>query len=749
MLKNTLNYMKKCLKDHLSSDPVSSEKSLSESKSSDVMPPAEKSAEKSAGNLSPADTKRAGQVSSDNLLSNPGIFNDPYLLPHGEIISQRLEYIHKRKSELIRTYGCSLYDFADYHNFFGLHLIQGKWVFREWAPNAESVHIIGDITGWKTDENFSLLKTDENGIWEKHFNIDTFSHKDLYRLKITWKKGAGDRIPSAATRVVQDDDTLIFNAEVWNPPVKYQWKCPVSKTDDDRALLIYEAHPGMAQERAEVGTFREFKEKILPRIKCAGYNAIQLMAVQEHPYYGSFGYHVSNFYAPSSRFGTPDDLKGLIDAAHTFGIKVFMDIIHSHAVNNEIEGISCFDGTHHQFFHKGEKGYHRLWDSRCFDYGKDMVLKFLLSNLRYWMEEFRVDGFRFDGVTSMLFSDHGLNRSFTTYDDYYKKNNLDLDALTYLFLVNELIHGFSSDSGVFSDSGISSDYVTIAEDVSGYPGIAAPADKGGTGFDYRFAMGVPDFWIKLLKEYRDEDWPLGTLWHELNSRRNEEKSISYAESHDQALVGDQTLMMRLMGEDIYSSMGRNTSSIKTLRAVALHKMIRLITFATAGNGYLNFMGNEFGHPEWIDFPSQKNNWSYNYARRQWSLRDNKNLFFYDLANFDKEMLKLALQYTLLNGSCPELLHLHEENRIIAFKRNRLVFVFNFNASTSFSDYCFDAPPGRYKMILNTDSHNFGGENRLIPDQVHFTIHDPKTYGNRDILSLYLPTRTAVVLKASI
>ncbi len=384
-----------------------------------------------------------------------------------------------------------------------------------------------------------------------------------------------------------------------------------------------------------------------------------------------------------------------------------------------------------------------------------------------------MDGFRFDGVTSMLFSDHGLNRAFTTYDDYFKKNDLDLDALTYLFLANELIHGFpsdpgissnsgisstsgialnaaiSSDSDIASDSGISSQYVTIAEDVSGYPGIAAPADKGGTGFDYRFAMGVPDFWIKLLKEYKDEDWPLEKLWYELNSRRNEEKSISYVESHDQALVGDQTLMMRLMGKDIYTSMGKHTANIKTVRAVALHKMIRLITFATAGNGYLNFMGNEFGHPEWIDFPSSKNNWSYHYARRQWSLRDNKNLFFYNLAEFDRKMLKIALQYTLLNGTYPFLLHIHEENKIIAFKRGRLVFIFNFNASTSFSDYLFDAPPGRYKMILNTDSSIFGGKNRLIPDQVHFTIHEPEAYGNRDLLSLYLPARTAVVLKQSI
>ncbi len=718
-------------------------------------------------------------------LSATGIFHDPHLLPYADIIQQRLKYIHKKEKEIIsgdkshnknknlfeksncrshKSYGknneiiknngksdkCenSLYEFSDYHKFFGLHFHKHKqkWVFREWAPNADSVYIIGEMTKWQCHDGFSLTRTDNNGIWEKYFDAKVFSHRDLYRLHIKWEKGNGDRIPTAATRVVQDPETLIFNAEVWNPPESYKWRHPFIdnaclKKESNTPLLIYEAHPGMAQEQGRIGTFKEFENNILPEIKEAGYNAVQLMAVQEHPYYGSFGYHVSNFYAPSSRFGTPEDLKSLIDTAHLLGIKVFMDIIHSHAVNNEVEGISRFDGTLHQFFHKGEKGYHRLWDSRCFDYGKNMVVKFLLSNCRYWMEEFKVDGFRFDGVTSMLFSDHGLNRAFTSYGDYYKENDLDLDALSYLFMANKLIHQISPYA------------VTIAEDVSGYPGIAASSDKGGTGFDFRFAMGLPDFWIKLLKEYSDENWPLGRLWHELNSRRNEEKSISYAESHDQALVGDQTIMMRLMGKDIYSSMAKHTANIKTFRAVALHKMIRLITFATAGNGYLNFMGNEFGHPEWIDFPGEHNNWSYHYARRQWSLKHNKTLFFHDLAYFDREMLKLTEKYAVQDGTRPDLMHIHENNRIIAFKRHNLIFVFNFNASSSFTDYLIDAPPGKYKMILNTDEDRFGGKHRLKPDQIHFTIRDSEQCGKnfeqcrcRDMLSLYLPTRTALVLK---
>ncbi|MEA1969014.1 MAG: alpha amylase C-terminal domain-containing protein [Thermodesulfobacteriota bacterium] len=684
---------------------------------------------------------------SDPILSEPGIFNDRYLLPYAGKIRERLEYIKNRERELTKEYS-SLYDFADYHLFFGLHFHDNQWIFREWAPNACSVHIIGDMNNWQIEEEFSLVQKRKNGVWQGIFKKNVFKHGDLYKLKIGWENGVGERIPTAATRVVQDSETLIFTAQVQNHEKKYRWRCktPVykfdhkvhGKSDDkprdkDQSLIIYEAHVGMAQEQGRVGSYEEFEKNILPVIKDAGYNTIQLMAVQEHPYYGSFGYHVSNFFAVSSRFGTCNELKSLIDTAHSLGIRVLIDIVHSHAVNNEDEGISRFDGTSDQFFYTGERGYHRLWDSRCFDYSRDMVVKFLLSNCRYFMEEFNVDGFRFDGITSMLFKDHGISRNFTTYDDYFKGNDVDEDALAYLFFANRLIHEILPSAK------------TIAEDVSGYPGIAASADKGGTGFDFRFAMGIPDFWIKLLKDYRDEEWPLGWLWHELNSRRDDEKSISYAESHDQALVGDQTIMMRLMGQNIYSSMKTDNKSIQTFRGVALHKMIRLITIATAGNGYLNFMGNEFGHPEWIDFPGVQNNWSYHYARRQWSLKENNDLFYSRLAEFDRQMIKLIKKYCLFESHRADLLYIHEADRIIIFKRGSLVFVFNFNDCKSFSDYMFDAPAGKYKMILNTDTLEFGGGERLVSDQVHYSIHNYEKYGDRNFLSLYLPTRTAIVL----
>ncbi|OGR33286.1 MAG: 1,4-alpha-glucan branching protein, partial [Desulfobacula sp. RIFOXYB2_FULL_45_6] len=497
-------------------------------------------------------------------------------------------------------------------------------------------------------------------------------------------------------------------------------------------LLIYEAHVGMALEEGRIGTYREFENHILPKIVDAGYTAIQMMAIQEHPYYGSFGYHVSSFFAPSSRFGTPDELKSLIDAAHEKGIRVLMDIIHSHAVKNEVEGISKFDGSGYQFFHDGPKGFHRQWDSRCFDYGKPEVLKFLLSNIRFWIEEFKIDGFRFDGITSMLFEDHGLGRAFSRYEDYFG-NDFDMDALSYLSLANDLAHD------------INPDIITIAEDVSGYPGLAAPLSRGGTGFDYRYAMGIADFWIKLLKDYRDEHWHLGTLWYELTTKRKEEKTISYAESHDQALVGDKTLMMHLMGEKIYTSMKKEVQSPEVFRGISLHKMIRLITISTADSGYLNFMGNEFGHPEWVDFPSERNGFSFHHARRQWSLKYNRTLYYSSLFEFDRQMIEFVKTENPFL-SPPRLLLIHEDDKVMIFERNNMIFVFNFHPVTSFVDYQFDALPGEFIMMLNTDEIRFGGKGRLEDGQIHFTLFNPFLYGKRNLLSLYLPARTAIVLK---
>jgi 1,4-alpha-glucan branching enzyme len=647
---------------------------------------------------------------------------DTYLTPYEKIILRRLTKISVREKRL--TGGkMTLADFASGHEYFGLHFRDNQWIFREWAPNATDIYLIGDMSGWQEKKEFALKQLSGDGIWEIRLPAKALKHGDIYRLRMHWPGGEGDRIPVYARRVVQDPKTLIFNAQIWLPDSAYHWRCQSFRCPR-RAPLIYEVHVGMAQEEERIGTFQEFTEKVLPRVVASGYNTLQLMAIQEHPYYGSFGYQVSNFFAASSRFGTPDDLKALVDAAHCAGLTVLIDLIHSHAVSNEVEGLSRFDGTLYQYFQSGLRGRHELWDSRCFDYGKLQVLHFLLSNCRFWLDEYRLDGFRFDGVTSMLYLHHGLSKAFTSYNDYFD-DSVDEDALTYLALANRLIHELRPDA------------LTIAEDVSGMPGLAVAAEDGGYGFDYRFAMGVPDFWIKLIKEVKDEAWPLGHLWHELTNRRTDEKTISYSESHDQALVGDQSIIFRLIGADMYDHMSIGDENQGVDRGMAL---------ATAGAGYLNFMGNEFGHPEWIDFPRQGNNWSYKHARRQWHLADDPNLKYHRLACFDRDMMALVKKFNIPDNPELHLLYEHSDNKVVIFNRAGLLFAFNFHPDQSYPDYRFEAPGGKYRLLFDTDATPYGGHNRLMPDQEHFTLQESFENHSRNYLSLYLPTRTAIVLQ---
>lgn len=654
--------------------------------------------------------------------------DDPYLADYLHIINSRQQLAEATEQRL--TQGASnLCDFAAAHEFFGLHLKNDEWIIREWAPNATGISLVGDFNNWQESEGFHLQRVSGTDTWELTLPKHSLNHGDLYKFIVYWKGGSGDRIPAYARRVVQDPDNLIFSAQVWQPDKPYKWNQPDFRRAPD-APLIYEAHVGMAQEDARVGTYKEFTEKVIPRIVEAGYNTIQLMAVMEHPYYGSFGYHVSSFFAASSRFGTPEDLKHLIDTAHEAGVAVIMDLIHSHAASNEVEGISRFDGTEYQYLHEGERGKHPAWGSRCFDYGKPEVLHFLLSNCRYWLDEFKVDGFRFDGITSMIYRHHGLGTVFDTYKKYFN-SSVDDDALAYLYLANKLIHSVRPDA------------ITVAEDVSGMPGLAALAEEGGTGFDYRLAMGVPDFWFHLLKKVSDDNWNMGQLWHELTNRRSDEETISYVESHDQAIVGDKTSIFWMLDHEMYSSMRADKSGPVVDRGIALHKMMRLATSALAGHGYLNFMGNEFGHPEWVDFPREGNGWSYHYARRQWSLRDNRDLKYSFLADFDRAMIHLLKDAQVIETAAPRLLRVDEQRKVLIFERSGIFFIFNFHPSESYADYRFEVPPGAYSLILDSDDSAFGGHQRVDAGQTYPTAPILSGNAKQNMLSIYIPCRTAL------
>ena len=654
---------------------------------------------------------------------------DPWLSSHKSDIDLRMSrYREVRKALLGEGKGFS--DFANGHHFFGFHKTPEGWFYREWAPAAEALYLIGDFNGWNRGSH--PLEKKDGGVWEIFLpGTDALQHGSLVKVNVHHKGVMRDRIPLYIKRVIQNKKTNDFSGMIWDPKEQFVWTDGDFRIDRNSPPFIYETHIGMAQEREGIGTYKEFEDNLLPRVKKLGYNTIQIMAIMEHPYYASFGYHVSNYFAASSWFGIPEELKSMINKAHEMGITVLMDIVQSHAVKNISEGINEFDGTVHQFFHEGARGTHSAWDSKLFNYGKHEVIHFLLSNIKFWMEEYHFDGFRFDGVTSMIYNDHGLGTAFDSYDKYFSLNT-DLDALTYLQFANELIREMRPDA------------LSIAEDMSGMPGMCLPIEYGGIGFDYRLAMGMPDFWVKTLK-MKDDDWDMSSMFHELSTTRYMEKRVGYVESHDQALVGDKTLIFRMADKEMYWSMNKGSQNLAVDRAIALHKMARLITISLGSEGYLNFMGNEFGHPEWIDFPREGNNWSFKHCRRQWNLADSDYLRYYDLNQFDIAMIHMMAGEGLMGG-VPNPLDIDNRKKVISYRKDDNIFIFNFHPTDSYIEY--ELPiheDSSWKVVLDTDDNLFGGQGR-ISHEVTFESHKLKMNPEFTGITVYSPSRTGMLLK---
>ena len=648
---------------------------------------------------------------------------DPLLKNYREDLLLREKRLEETLSRLLPE-GVSLSEFATGHLYFGFHKTEDGWYYREWAPGADKLYLTGDFCHW--DRHAYPMEKKENGVFELFLPDKGLLKTGTRVMTVVCRQGEEmERIPLYIHRVEQNPIDHSWCGVIWDEG-PFPWTDAGFKPK--KRLFIYECHIGMAQEEGKLGTYREFTENILPRIKKLGYNTLQIMAIMEHPYYASFGYQVTNFFAASSWFGTPEELKELINTAHKMGITVLLDVVHSHASKNTREGMACFDGTEYQFFHAGPRGDHSAWGTKCFDYGKNEVLHYLLSNLKYWMEEYHFDGFRFDGVTSMLYHDHGLGRAFTGYDAYFSMNT-DLEAVTYLQLANLMVREVNPNA------------ITIAEDTSALPGLALPVAWGGVGFDYRLAMGEPDMWIRLLKETPDEYWDLNNIYYELAIRRPKEKIIGYCESHDQALVGDKTIMFRLCDQEMYWGMEKSSQNVVIDRGMALHKMLRLLTMSLGGEGYLTFMGNEFGHPEWIDFPREGNGWSYHYCRRQWSLADNKSLRYEYLNDFEKAMVELGKRQRVFTGRDRQL-KVENNKKWMAYQKGAGTFIFNFHPTESYPG-CFVPVPaaGKYKVVMSTDDYCFGGFGRVYHQTYETVEQDGKTG-----LLLYLPSRTALVLE---
>ncbi|KAH6678940.1 alpha amylase [Plectosphaerella plurivora] len=682
-----------------------------------------------------------GSAAAGNDVPNDGtgvVKLDPWLSPFQDAFKRRFAKAQEWIDKITTTEG-GLDQFSKGIEHYGFNVdAQGQVVYREWAPNATQAFLTGDFNGWNRDSH--PMKKNEFGVFEivlpPKNGQPAIEHNSKIKISLQLPNGERvDRLPAWIKYVTQDlAVSPAYDARFWNPPPqeKYQFQHPRPKKPE--SIRVYEAHVGISSPELRVATYKEFTKNMLPRINDLGYNVIQLMAVMEHAYYASFGYQINNFFAASSRYGPPEDLKELVDTAHSMGITVLLDVVHSHASKNVLDGLNEFDGSDHQYFHEGARGRHELWDSRLFNYGHHEVMRFLLSNLRFWMDEYQFDGFRFDGVTSMLYHHHGIGTGFSGgYHEYFGAD-VDEEAVVYLMVANKMLHELYPET------------ISVAEDVSGMPALCLPTSLGGVGFDYRLAMAIPDMWIKMLKEQQDEEWDIGNICYTLTNRRHGEKTIAYCESHDQALVGDKTLMMHLCDAEMYTNMSVLTPLTGVIdRGMSLHKMIRLLTHGLGGEGYLNFEGNEFGHPEWLDFPREGNQNSFWYARRQLNLTEDHLLRYQFLNNFDKYMNKTEEYHGWLHASQAYISLKHEGDKLIVFERGGCVFIFNFHATQSYTDYRVGIEvAGTYKIVLNTDNKDVGGHGR-IENSTRFFTTPMEWNGRKNWTHVYIPSRTAIVL----
>ena len=667
------------------------------------------------------------------------INQDHSLKPFELEIKERME-LYKEKLNEIKNKEKSLENIAKSYKSMGINLMpNGDIKYREYAPGAKGISLFGEFNNWNKEQFWA--KKDKFGFWEliipNENGAPKIQHGQIVKVNVVLEDGNWmERNPIWSHYLIQNKESIILENIFWNPEIKYKWKYPQKHIKKPESLRIYEVHIGLSSFDPKINSYKEFADTILPRVKKTGYTAIQFMAIMEHAEYASFGYHVNYLFAISSRFGTPEEFMYLIDKCHENGLFVIMDIIHSHASPNVNDGFNYWDGTDHLYFHGGNLGNHVQWNSKLYNYSSYETLRLLLSNCAYYIKEYRIDGFRFDCVTSMLYSHHGIDYNFTgNYKEYFNEF-FNLESSVYLMLANSLIHKLNPEA------------ITIAEDFSGTPGLCRPVEEGGLGFDYKLNMKICDKWKQYLLYKKDEEWNIEDIIYTLKNRRYKEKNISYCESHDQSFVGNCSLSSLLFSSERFWNMSNNSPETPVIgRGISLHKMIRLLTFALGGEGYLSFMGNEFGCPDSLDFPKKENRFSYSHSRRRWDLCDNKDLRYRFLYKWEIIMNILEEIFHFIESEEEYISTKHEDDKVIVFEKGVLLFIFNFHPVKDFQDYQIGTKWGTpHKIILDSDEKRFMGKGRLNHTSSYSTVK--KSFKNRPYnMKLDMPSRTCMILIA--
>ena len=625
----------------------------------------------------------------------------------------------KKKTENTNYSDFPLYVFHQGRNFkaqdfLGAHKVEGnKYVFRVWAPHATAVYVVGDFNGWN-EENAPMVKLNDAGVWETY--VEGVKIFDAYKFLIY--TGDGTKLYKADPYAFHAETRPGTASKIFNSEYKWRdgnWLKKRKQTSVYKSPVnIYEVHLGSWRiyEDGNTLSYRDLAKELVEYAKNMGYTHIEVMPVAEHPFDGSWGYQVTGYFAPTSRYGTPDDFKFFVDECHKAGLGVIVDWVPAH-FPKDAHGLANFDGEACYEYADVKKGEHLQWGTKVFDYGRNEVQSFLISNACFWLEEYHIDGLRVDAVASMLYLDYGREDGQWVANE--KGGNENLEAVAFMKLLNETI---------FKEHG---DVMMIAEESTAWPMVSKPVFMGGLGYNFKWNMG----WMNDILRYFSLDGIYRKDNHDLITF-----SFFYAfsenfvlpTSHDEVVHGKCSLINKMPGN--------YNEKFAGVRAFLGYM------YAHPGKKLL-FMGSEFG--QFIEWDYKKG--------LDWLLLD------YDMHVLLQDYTKALNKFYKKSSPLWEIDYSWEgfrwivsddnSNSVIAFVRcdendEKIIAVCNFTPVLR-EDYKIGVPlADQYEIAFNSDDVKYGGKGEKLKKS--YRLKKGAMHGYDNYIELKLPPMSTIYLK---